>query len=804
MTDRIKRIYDDVMDNYNNIKIGVEKMRYVTETLEKYDGYPPIVKRAWAYANYLDNRSIYITDDQLLAGDMGPEPHSVEFIPSAPAWPDEDFDKILQSGIRIDPEDRAYLRSLDKFWDGTGRCMSELECYYYDQDRLWDFRTRGMVLPAYLSKKVGFSNYQIGWGWALNPVLGLNAPDVEMHLYTGFDAFIEKLKAKKESIRFMTMEDIQSYEFVNAAIVQFEAFNRHAKRYADLADKKAAECQDPKRAKELRQIAEACRQVPSKGARNFREAMQALNFYWCALGGGVYGLNRLDQILWPFYKQDLEEGVITEEEAMEYIQCFRLKIADYVQIAGMPTQREKWAGRARWNNIILGGCDSTGKDATNPMTYMFIKAAIDVKIPHPTMTIRVNKNTPKELMVEAMKCVRTGVGYPAFISEDQYINYILEHTHGKISIEDARKFIINGCIDVGLPGRSRQTGVPMLSAPIVLELAIDGGEDKLKHTEHMTLPCKKLYECESYEEFYKECFLKEMHHMLAMNVETNNLRLYARRMYNQDALYSCFFHDALEVCRDFYWREMDFDQANSLNIVGMATTIDALTAVKKLCFDEKIVSLKTMYDALRANWEGYEDIRKMCVKAPKYGNNDDYVDSIGERLWNDLRDDMRTFKGPFGNEINISAVSITSHGPGGKLTGATPDGRYAGEVFSDGSVSPTQGVDKNGPLAVLQSAMRMGKGWSATLHNMKFDPSVLKTNADLEKLSDMVKVYLTNGGHHIQFNVVNAEDLLDARKHPEKHGNLVVRVAGYSTYFTSLTPAIQTDVINRTVMNELK
>ncbi len=803
MTERIQKLYKDVMDNYNNIKITVQKMRYVTDALRKYDGYPPVVKRAWAYASYLDNRTIFIEDGQLLVGDIGAEPHSVEFQPSAPAWPDDDFDNILKSGIKIDPEDRKYLRSLDEFWDGTGRCMSELECLYYDQDRLWDFRTRGMVLPAYKSKKVGFSNYQIGWGWALNPVLGLNSPDIEMHLYTGFEKYLEILKQKKEEIRFFTMGDMESYDFLTGAIIQFEAVLRIANRYADLCEQKAAECTDPKRKKELEQMAEVCRRVPAKGATNFREAMQAMNFYWCMIGSGVYGLNRMDKILYPFYKKDLEAGLITPEEAEEYLQCFRLKIAQYIQIAGMPTQREKWAGRARWNNIILGGTDRDGNDITNDISYMLLKCAEECKLAHPTMTIRVHKNSPKEFLTEAVRCVRTGCGYPAFISEDQYMDYVVEHTNGKISRREAHDFILNGCIDVGLPGRSRQTGVPMMSVPIILQLTMDGGEDKLMGT-HFAKPCKTLDECKTYEEFYDE-FIDQCGYMFAMNVETNNLRYGSRRYYNQDALYSCFFHDAENVCRDFYWREMPLEQANSLNVVGMANTIDSLAAIKKLCYDDKVVTPARLHQALLENWEGEENqkIRELCLACPKYGNNDDYADSIGVKLWDDLKDKCRELKGPYGNKINISGVSITAHGPGGKLTGATPDGRYSGDVLADGSISPAQGADHEGPTASLLSGMKMAHGWSATLHNMKFDPTALKSDEDLEKLGEMIKIYMTNGGHHIQFTVVNADDLKEAKVHPENYSDLMVRVAGYSTYFTILTPAIQTDIITRTTNEHL-
>ncbi|MBR0130982.1 MAG: hypothetical protein IJM08_06740, partial [Firmicutes bacterium] len=228
-------------------------------------------------------------------------------------------------------------------------------------------------------------------------------------------------------------------------------------------------------------------------------------------------------------------------------------------------------------------------------------------------------------------------------------------------------------------------------------------------------------------------------------------------------------------------------------------------AIKKLCYDDKVVTPARLHQALLENWEGEENqkIRELCLACPKYGNNDDYADSIGVKLWDDLKDKCRELKGPYGNKINISGVSITAHGPGGKLTGATPDGRYSGDVLADGSISPAQGADHEGPTASLLSGMKMAHGWSATLHNMKFDPTALKSEEDLEKLGEMIKIYMTNGGHHIQFTVVNADDLKEAKVHPENYSDLMVRVAGYSTYFTILTPAIQTDIITRTTNEHL-
>ena len=806
MTDRVKMIYQDIMDNYYHIPMTIEKMRYMTDSFKRHHGYNDTLMHAYAYADYLDKRSIYIDEGQLLVGNFGAKPHAAEYDTTAPLWPEEDFKNILAGGIEITEEDHKELRALDSYWKGTGRMYTEKECYYYDtDDRLWDYRRRGMQMPPFTNRNEGFSCYMLGRGWFSGHPIGLTSPDYSMHLYTGYQAFIDEAKKRKSEVRFRGFEDTDRYEFYDAMIIVMEATIRHAERLADLCDQKAAEVEasDPKRAAELREMARINRKVPRYGAETFWEGLQAINYYFLQFADGSTPLQRMDKMLWPMLEKDLESGRLTRDQAMELIQCFRLKIFDFTHVEGNPDQREKWAGRARWNNIILGGCDRDGNDVTNPLTYMFIEAAKDLKIPHPTMTIRVTEKTPKELMVAALDCVReTGMGYPAFISEKEYVDYIVEHTHGKVDEAEARDFTLHGCVDVGLPGRSRQTGVPMIPMTVIMEIAIDGGEDKMMGTKWAE-PCKKLSECTSYEEFYNECLMKEVRKTLDMGHECCMIRFAATRQHSEDPIKSAFYHGALDVCKDLNFREMKFEGSLGVNLVGMVTTIDSLAAIKYICFDKKLATPQQMYDALRANWEGYEDLRQLCLQAPKYGNDDDYVDSIGEKLWDDIKAESRKYKGPFGNEMQLSAVSITTHGPAGRLTGATANGRFAGTVLSDGSASPSQGCDVNGPTACMKSAMRMAHGWSATLHNMKFDKSALRTEKDLEKLGMLVQTYLTNGGHHIQFNVVSQEVLEDALEHPKDHEDLVVRVAGYSTFFTQLTPAMQVDVVNRTLLEQV-
>ncbi|MCC8061179.1 MAG: hypothetical protein LIO81_10185 [Clostridiales bacterium] len=805
MTDRIRRIYNVVKDgNDNKLSISIEQMTYVTEGLKAHAGYADLVKRARAYAYYLDNRTIFIEDDQLLAGYTSAKRFAMEFIPRSSAWPDDDFDNILASGIRIDPEDRKKLRAMDDYWYKTGQSFGERECYYYDEDRMWDFRRRGVQAPRYPDKVTGFGSYGMGGGWGLQYYGGLMCPDFKMHLYTGLETYLEEAKKRKKELRFFDLDALKKYEFYDAAITALEAYLRHCNRYADLCDKMADEKQftDPGRAAELRLMAENCRRVPAKGARTFWEGLQAITFYWCQFANGQMPLGgRVDMMLWPLLKSDLENGRITREKAKELLQCFRLKIFDFCYIGGIPDQREKWAGKARWNNIVIGGCDNDGNDATNDLTYMFLECSKELHLPHPTLSLRVSEQTPDELMILAMECVKEGVGYPCFISEKEYINYIINNSD--VDIREAREFALNGCIDIALPGRSRQTGVPMIVTPIMLEFAINGGKDELMGTE-IGVKTKTLDECSSYEEFYNDCFLPQVQKLLETGIEACIVRHGAWREHTQDVMMAIFYEGSLDDCEDIYWKKMKFESSIGVNVVGMVTVIDSLAAIKKVCFDDKDATPAELNAALHANWEGYEELRKKCIAAPKYGNAIDYVDAIGEKLWNDMRDISRQYHGSFGNPVLLSGVSITTHGPAGKITGATPDGRYYGEVLSDASASPAQGRDVSGPLAVFRSAMRMGEGWSSVLHNMKFCPSALKTSSDLEKLGNAVKTYLTNGGHQIQFNVVDQETLIDAKENPDKHGDLIVRVAGYSAYFTDLTSAIQTDVINRMSIDKIR
>ena len=795
MTDRVARLYE-LQKNRKTFHLCCEKANIMVGSLEKNAGWPTPLRFAMAEEDYARERTLFIADDELIVGNMAAKPNGIELNSNAAPWPREEFEEMLKGLkgiISADEKEFAEMEKLEEYWVGHGRQFYEYRGLLIDDDDLFPFMRRGFIVPPYRNKYEGRGRGACGGGATIQMGTPLVLPDYALHLSTGFEKYIEDTKKALKSIRYTKFEDADKAVFYQATIRSFSSAIVMANRYADLAEKMASECADEKRRQELLVIAETCRQVPAKPARTFREALQAWYFYWMYMASGILGIGRMDQYLYPFYKEDLEAGRMTREEAIELIQCLRLKMMDYLSVAGGKLQRDKLSGNARWNNIILGGSDGMGHDQTNDLTYCFIEAAMEVTTPHPTMTVRVGDTTPKELMIAALKLVRKGCGFPAFISENQYMDYIVSRG---ISRAEASEFGISGCIDINLPGRSRIASVSMFVVPMLIELALNNGRNP-KTGELLGVETGRFEDCRSYEEFY-DMLMQQTRYIMVKHTQAAFNTIAGNAKNGPLVFLSGFYRGTLEAGTDIFNRKMPYENGAVFNAVGMANAINSLAAVKKLCFDDKVCTPAELNEALHANWEGHEDLRRACLSAPKYGNDIDYVDAIGEKFWIDLKDVVETQISPYGEKFVCSAISITTHEPGGALTSATPDGRYDGDTLADGSVSPTQGTDKNGVMSVFRSAMRMSKGWSVNLFNVKFTPSALKTDSDLEKLATLIEVYMKNGGKQVQFNVADEKVLRDAQEHPDRHRDLLVRVAGYSTYFVSLSRKIQDEVMERT------
>ena len=794
MTDRVKKRLE-AMRAVKKFIVCTEAADIEIDSYLRHDGDPHIIRRAYAAAEYLDKRTIFINDGELLVGNFASKFMGMEANFRGPSWDPDDLKDMLQNNDMIIPEDAAEtLGKVNDYWRDRGRTAAERRSRYYTDERIWPFIRQGILCPAWKSKKEGRGYGGAGAPWGNNSGLGLYVPLYGEIIATGMEAKIAEVKEAMANLRFLSSDDMEAYDYYEAAVIHMEALCRTGDRFSKLAAEMAEKETDPKRKAELEQISEICARVPRKPARNFREAMQFFLFYYFAICNPTLPGGRIDQYMYPYYKKDLEEGKITREEAVELCELLRIKIMEYNAVGGGKAQREKWAGMARWQNFMIGGVDRDGNEVSNEFSFIWLDAAEEIRTPHPTITLRVSDKTPPELLNRAVEVVRSGIGMPAFVSDKSIINFLQSRN---VPLADARDYAMAGCLDLQVAGRSHQTSVGMFITPMLLQLAMNNGvnpnngEDVGPHT-------GKFTEFKTYEEFY-QALMKQFDWAIHLICEEHNIQIDYFRIYEQDALLSIWAYEGVSSGKPILSRRMIYENASLINICAIQNVINSLEAIKKLVFEDRTVSAQELLDAVNNNWEGREDLRQMCLKAPKWGNNIDEVDQIGTRIWHDIAQIAKTTKTIFNESMVPSGISITAYSPAGKAMKATPDGRHDHDILADGTISPTQGTDTSGPLAVLQSGMKINQDeYMSTLLNMKFTRSTLKTDQDVAKLGSMIRTYLLNGGKHVQFNVVDKETLLDAQIHKEQHRDLIVRVAGYSAYFTMLTPGVQQDVISRT------
>ncbi|MBO7739427.1 MAG: hypothetical protein J6S18_03565, partial [Oscillospiraceae bacterium] len=604
---------------------------------------------------------------------------------------------------------------------------------------------------------------------------------------------IDEAKECIKNLRYTSGDSIKKRNFWEAVIIVFEAWIRFVHRYADLAEKMAAEETDIVRRTELTEMARICRKVPEYPAENFREALQSFWFtFLMALPSPTTSAGRFDQYMYPYYRSDIDAGRITDDEVLELLEIMKCKVMKINRVSGK-ANRAKNAGMAKWYNWTLGGVKADGSDATNELTYLLLEASKDTLLPHFTVTLRVHKNTPDELMKKALEVVRSGIGMPAFVGDESYINFF---TNNGMTLENARDYCMTGCVDGNIPFRSRTQVVTFFIIAQAFDVFMHNGF--CRHTkENVGIESGDFTMMESFDEFYS-AFEKQFKYLLSMAAERNNVELIIQRDLFPDPFRSALMENGVADGKDLLDKTFAIENCSCLGAVGGVNVGDSLCAVKKLVFDEKKYTMEQLLDALDSNWEGYEDMRRDFIKAPKYGNNIDEADLMVAKVYKLFADTCAENSTAYGGHVTPNAISISAHQPGGAVTGATPDGRRSGDILADASLSPDHGKDVRGPIAVFQSAMKVDQDpYQGTLMNMKVHPTAIKTDADLMKLGSMIKTYLTHGGKHIQFNVVDRAEMEDAKVHPENHSDLIVRVAGYSAYFTRLPESIQDEVINR-------
>ncbi|MBN2401464.1 MAG: formate C-acetyltransferase [Spirochaetes bacterium] len=795
MTERIEKIRKATQ--VEKFPICMEKIKLMTEIYKQTEGEPEIIRRAKALSHTLDNIPIFIVEGELIVGNGASRYMGVELEFYFGPWPEEEILALRDEGWIMADNDLSELSDMNKYWKNRS-IMSRIG-QSVDDERLWPFMQSGIVLAPWKSKTEGSGGGYAESGMGLGPGFYLMVVDFEKVINRGLVSLIDESKEELKSLRYLEPDSVDKGYLLNAVIISLEAINRFALRFSNAAADLASKEKDAVRKKELETISETCSRVPAYPARTFKEALQATWFTFLMTSPSTTAaFGRMDQYLYPFYKKDKEEGRITDEEVIEHLENLRLKDMELNRISGSKL-RQKNAGMAKWHNATIGGQTKDGRDSTNELSYLILEAARRCTVPHHTITIRVHDKTPEALMVKGIEVVKTGIGMPAFIGDKSYLSFI---EHQGVPVEKARDYSMCGCLDAALPGNSRIGAYPMFIVSMVFEITMNNGV--FPKTGRQLGP--KTGDPETFKTFdeFFNAFNIQFEYFSGLNAEYNNLFNNAVADLFPDPVRTALSEDGIKLGKNILNRKYLLENMAVLNNVGMINVADSLTAVKKLVFDDKKYSMKDIKAALAVNWAGYEQMQKDCIAAPKYGNDDDYADSTAVKLYSSLAQIAAKLPTMVGGTHKPSAISISSQWPGGMQTGATPEGREAGACLADGSMSPVRGMDTHGPTAILKSASKIDQdAFQATLLNMKFHPTALKKEEDMKKLASMISAYFDMGGKHIQFNVVDKNTMMEAKAEPEKHKDLVVRVAGYSAYFVKLTPPMQDEIISRTEQQKL-
>jgi pyruvate formate-lyase/glycerol dehydratase family glycyl radical enzyme len=776
----------------------IEKARLITESYKQTEGEPAIIRYAKAYSHMLENIPVLIDKDELFVGEGASKPWGAEIDPFLGVWREDEIKGAAAEGIiSVEDMDWATFRELGEYWQT--RCSEYIQSKYFDE-RIYSYLQLGVTLPA-MKRKDEFRGAYAGSGLCLSFAFTDSYTDHAKWL-NGLNPIIKEAEEELRNLRYLSLDDVQKKSFLEASIMVLNSVIRLANRYAEAAEALAEKEGDLLRKAHLKRIAEACRQAPANRPNSFFQAIQSLWFEQILFTPtSTHNIGRFDQYMYPFYKKDLIEGKINNEEVLALLCELRIKCMKPENIKLSSAKRTQHAGFAKWRNMTIGGVTPDGKDATNELTYLVLEAASRLRTSHHTITLRVHEGTPEDLLIKALEVIKTGIGMPAIALDKSYIEYL---TAGGIPPEEARNYHLAGCVDPAIPGKASFLAGMFFVMPKVLEIFMNNGIDPRTGLE--AGPFKpEVEKYNTFEELYA-AFKNFLAHFISLwHEHTFLLRGNSRDYYDAvEILETMLLQDGIKVGKPLSRRKPvpPYDFRAVMVPVGVINTADSLAVIKRLVFEEKKVFMKELRQALTANWEGYENMRKMCLQAPKYGNDIDYVDSIASELYKFLIEEEAkyyTSARPEGGKIRgIGGASISSMFAGGAIIGATPDGRLAGTTLSDGTVSPSQGRDTHGPTAMLRSAAKVDQAACASaLLNVKLHPSSLTTREDLKKLSSLIKTYADMGGKWIQFNVVDNKQLLEAQKSPENYRDLIVRVAGYSAYFVDLSKGVQDDIVRR-------
>ena len=782
MTERIRKLREQSLNAEN--RISAERALLITEFYQSgmADAEPVPVQRALAFKYILEHKYICVNEGELIVGERGPAPKATPTYPEICIHSLQDLE-ILNDRPKVsfksDETTRAAYRDIIiPYWKGK----SNRDRIFQNLPQEWKEAYTAGVFTEFQEQRAP----------------GHTALGIKMFRTGLLDLKEEIAESLAKTDLVNDPEGVDKRDELRAMDIVCDAMIRYAERYAERLEELAAEEKDPVRKKELEKMAMICRRVPAHAPTTVHEALQ---HYWFIHLGVVTELNpwdsfnpgRLDQSLYPLYKKQLEEGTVTQEEVYEMLQSFWVKFNNHPSPPKVGVTAEESNTYTDFCLINVGGVKEDGSDGVNEMSYILLDVIREMRLLQPSSMIQVSKKNPDRFIRAAVEIIKTGFGQPSVFNTDALVQEMLRA--GK-DVRDARNGGCSGCVETGAFGTEAYILTGYFNLPKILELTLNDGFDK-RTGKQIGLKTGTATDYRTYEELFA-AYKAQVQHFMRIKLTGNNIIERIFMKYMPVPFLSVLIEDCIRNGKDYMCGGARYN-SSYVQGVGLGSITDMLTALRYHVYDKKTIAMETMEKALANDFKGFEELQYQLVyHTPKYGNDDDYADEQEVQVFDMYYDVLSGHKSPRGADYRVNMLPTTCHVYFGKVTGATPDGRNAWKVLSEG-ISPVQGADTNGPTAVIRSAAKIDHiKTGGTLLNQKFTPSLLSTEEGCNNLVHLIRAYFRMDGHQIQFNVVDADTLREAQKHPEDYRDLIVRVAGYSDYFNDLGEDLQNEIICRT------
>lgn len=793
---RIRNILEEFRDT--KPKIDIERAKYFTESFKETEGEPLILRWSKALLHYANNATVYIDDNQLIVGRSGYKGRYGILYPELDGdFLDEAINNLPKrevSPFDISEEDaQIVINEISPYWKGktfhetlAKAIPNETIKLTYNPENLSDSR--------FIVNETASFRSSIQW-----------VHDYEKVLKVGFNGIkSEALEKLKELDEFSPINNTEKIPFLEAIINVSNAIIIWAKRHGDLASELAQKESDNIRKSELEKIAEICYHVPANPARNFHEALQSQWFTQMfsrieQKTGTIISNGRMDQYLYSYYKNDVEEGILDDEKVLELLGCVWTSMAQFIDLYLSNTGGAFNEGYAHWEAVTIGGQTKDGLDATNELTYLFLQSKRQFPLNYPDLAARIHTRAPRRYLFEVAETIKEGSGFPKLINDEEVVPLLLSKG---ATFEEAYDYAVSGCAEARMPNRDTYTSpCAYINFAAAIEMALYNGKMKKYGDEVLGVETGNPEEFKSFHEFLNAYLIQQKNFLKHAFIQQYEI-IKLRQEHFAAPLSSSLHKLCLENYKDIHNPKIEGGiDLGYFEFIGYGTVIDSLVAIKKVIFEDKKISMRELINALENNFKGYEKVRQLLINAPKYGNDDEYADSIGRILDLEALKFTEKYSKELGVHLDLRYVPFTSHVPFGKVVSATPNGRFSGTPLADGS-SASHGADKNGPTAILLSNFESKnygfKNRAARLLNIKLSPSCVKGEVGTEKLVSFIQTWCDLKLWHLQFNIINKETLIEAKKNPEKYRNLLVRVAGYSAYFVELSEELQNDIIERT------